>query len=393
MRTFVSENKVDAYNFAKAAPIRMPCIILVNPFSDANVGSVSRAMLNFGLHELRIVDPQCDILSNTATTLAVGSLEVLRNAKIFHSLEECISDLDVIVATTARKKRTVNQHLMTPYAAASEIINRNDFTGVACSAGIVFGRERDGLTNKEMALANRRVAISTFEHYEVLNLAQAVNIMAYECWKRKLYVSEGQCDDGQLVDEKDTIDKHTDIKANGTREQLEQTFTGASATVSSVDFSTSPSMLQDDTATSHPSKPVTTRSKEGKSQLATSEDLNFFFDRMIQIMESKYRPMYELKLAQNKLPQVASSHSHGIGKSNNTSSIVETHYSKEDLTKESFVEGSIAGVNTGAGAMKSLTPSGFLEKDLTSMKTIFRRASINQGELQLLHGILSSISK
>ena len=64
------EAKEGAYEIAAAAEIKVPCIILVNPFLDQNVGSVSRAMLNFGLHELRVVDPRCDILSDQARALA-----------------------------------------------------------------------------------------------------------------------------------------------------------------------------------------------------------------------------------------------------------------------------------------------------------------------------------
>jgi tRNA/rRNA methyltransferase len=82
----------------------MPCIILVNPFLDANIGSVSRAMLNFGLTELRIVSPECDHLSEKSRALAVGSFEILENAKIFSSLSECVSDLQRVAATTVRPR-------------------------------------------------------------------------------------------------------------------------------------------------------------------------------------------------------------------------------------------------------------------------------------------------
>jgi len=188
MRSVISDSQLNAYHEAKHnSVIKMPCIILVNPFSDANVGSVSRAMLNFGMHDLRVVNPECDILSEVATTLAVGSIEILKNARVYSSLEECISDLDMVIATTARKYRDINQILATPSDVMRDAITLNN----TCNAGIMFGRERNGLSNEELSLANVRVAIPTYELYEVLNLAQAVNIIAYECWNRRLALLNG----------------------------------------------------------------------------------------------------------------------------------------------------------------------------------------------------------
>lgn len=201
----VSDSNVVAFQRARESAIRMPCVILVNPFLDANVGSVSRAMLNFGLHELRVVNPECNILSETATTLAVGSVEVLRNAKVYSSLEDCISDLDIVIATTARAQ-TVNQIRQTPAEAAAEVVMSTN----GCRAGIMFGREKNGLSGEELALANRRVAIPSFEHYGVLNLAQAVNILAYECHKRKLIVEKALVTSHPLTDSSDSSDSDSE---------------------------------------------------------------------------------------------------------------------------------------------------------------------------------------
>jgi len=186
-KRFVSEVNVEAFNAAKASPIKMPCVVLVSPYVDGNVGSVSRAMLNFGMHDLRIVNPRCDIHSETARTLAVGSAEILNNARVFTSLEDAIADLDIVVVTSARK-HNLNQILATPREIAHEIVTPTN----AHSAGIVFGRERNGLTSEEVALANRRVCISTFEQFGVLNMAQAVNILSYECWNRKVEIDSLQ---------------------------------------------------------------------------------------------------------------------------------------------------------------------------------------------------------
>ena len=95
-----------AYSEAAALNVKMPVIILVSPYLDQNVGSVSRAMLNFGLHELRVVDPRCDILSDNARALAAGSVEILENAKVYATCEECLADLQRVFATTVRPRRT-----------------------------------------------------------------------------------------------------------------------------------------------------------------------------------------------------------------------------------------------------------------------------------------------
>ena len=189
LKRWVSDANVAAYFHAKHSTIQSPCIILVSPYSDANVGSISRLMLNFGMHELRVVHPECNILSDTATTLAVGSVEILRNAKIYESLKECVADLDIVVATTPRKISVLNQINLTPREAAVEMITPNNVH----KAGILFGRERNGLTTEEIGFANRRVFIPAFEHYKELNLAQSVNILAYECFNQRLQVQSSVC--------------------------------------------------------------------------------------------------------------------------------------------------------------------------------------------------------
>lgn len=181
--------KEGAYAAAAAGTAQMPVIILVNPFLDQNVGSVSRAMLNFGMVELRVVDPNCNILSEHALALAAGSAEILQNAKVFSTLSEAIADLQRVMATTIRP-RHMTQVVYTPAAAAKEAVNRpissSDALGATVKTGILFGRERSGLTNDEVAMADSIITINTFKQFSSLNLAQAVNIIGYEMWKRKV---------------------------------------------------------------------------------------------------------------------------------------------------------------------------------------------------------------
>lgn len=181
-----STSKKEAFSAAKFASPSLPCIILVNPYLDQNVGSVSRAMLNFGLTDLRVVDPQpqCDIRSEQARALAVGSVEVLDNARIFATLAEAIGDLNRVMATTIRP-RSMTQIIYTPEAAADIAVQSKaeiEKDG-QLKTGILFGRERSGLTNDEVALADSIVTISTNKYFSSINLAQAVNIVCHELWK------------------------------------------------------------------------------------------------------------------------------------------------------------------------------------------------------------------
>ena len=206
MRTKINPSIVSPYEVALAnAQIVMPAIILVEPFSDANIGSCSRAMLNFGMTDLRIVNPQVNHLSDTAKMLAVGSFEILENAKIYDTLESAISDLSKVIATTARI-RGMSQIIVTPMQAAKEAVFLSN-ENLNQKVGIVMGRERGGLTNFELSLANSIINIPTFESYPVINLAQSVNILGYEMFKRRL-----ELEDGSINDESDTKQRIEEIQ-------------------------------------------------------------------------------------------------------------------------------------------------------------------------------------
>ena len=174
------QTKEGAYAIASNFETVMPAIILVNPFLDQNVGSVARTMLNFGLSELRVVDPKCDILSNNSRALAAGAVDILENAKLFSSLKECISDLQIVMATTIRP-RHMTQAIVSPSRAAETVVHRDQ----NIRAGILFGTERSGLTNEDVSMADTIITIPTFSHFSSLNLAQAVNIVGYEIWNAK----------------------------------------------------------------------------------------------------------------------------------------------------------------------------------------------------------------
>jgi tRNA/rRNA methyltransferase len=179
------EAKTDAFRQAKALPRSsfFPCIVLVNPTLEQNVGAVARCMLNYGLSELRVVNPACDIHSEQARALSSGAFDVLLHARVFASLTDCVADLTRVLATSDRK-RHMAQLVYTPEKAAHVALgNQQDPQQRTAKVGILFGTERSGLSNDDMAFADALITIPTFGHFSSLNLAQSVNIIGYEIWK------------------------------------------------------------------------------------------------------------------------------------------------------------------------------------------------------------------
>ena len=160
---------------AKAGPV----VILVEPQLGENIGSAARAMANFGLSKLRLVKPKPKWPSPEARKMASGADRVLKDAKLFDTLEEAIGDCTFVLAATARAhdqaKPVVGADeavaLAAPRVAAGETV------------GFVFGRERYGLENDEIGLADYIVTLPVNPAFASLNLAQAVAIVAYEWFK------------------------------------------------------------------------------------------------------------------------------------------------------------------------------------------------------------------
>ena len=156
-----------------------PTIILVEPQLGENIGMVARAMGNFALTRLRIVNPRDGWPNLGAQRAAAGADHILDQAELFSTLDEAVSDLDLLFATTARPHDQAKP-VVSPEAAAREIVSHLASGG---KVGVLFGRERWGLTNEEVARANRIVTFPVNPGFASLNLAQAVLLMGYE-WFR-----------------------------------------------------------------------------------------------------------------------------------------------------------------------------------------------------------------
>lgn len=160
--------------------MRSPAIILVEPQLGENIGMVARAMANFGLSELRLVNPREAWPNAKALKTAVKAAPIVENAKVFADLPSAIADLNFVFATTARE-RGGYKPVRGPVEAAEILRSR-----VADGVGVLFGRERWGLHNDEVSLANEVVTFPVDPEFSSLNIAQAVLLMAYEWMKAGL---------------------------------------------------------------------------------------------------------------------------------------------------------------------------------------------------------------
>ncbi len=158
-----------------------PAIILVRPQLAVNIGMCARAMANFGLSDLRLVSPRegwprTGALKKGANAAAAGAVHLLEGAKLFDTLAAAVADLSFVYATTARERGQFKP-ILTPaeaMPAAALAIARGQ------RLGVLFGPERTGLSNDEVALADMILTFPVNPAYASLNLAQAVLLVGYE---------------------------------------------------------------------------------------------------------------------------------------------------------------------------------------------------------------------
>lgn len=162
---------------AEASPLK-PIVILNAPQLAENIGAVARVMANFGLSELRLVNPRDGWPQDRAWASASGADWPLNDARVFTSVAEAIADLKLVYATTARP-RELQLPVLTPRRAAGDLW---EATAQGLRTGLLFGGERAGLETADIALCQAVVTIPIDPKFRSLNLAQAVAINAYE-WR------------------------------------------------------------------------------------------------------------------------------------------------------------------------------------------------------------------
>lgn len=144
----------------------LPCLILVSPKGESNLGGVARVMGNFGLKELRVVEPRCELLTDEVKKMALQAFPIVERARIFPSLEEALSDLHWAMALSMRSASSES-----PQKSLWDL-RKTDFPD-SQSMGIVLGREDSGLTNEELRLVDLQIHIPTCAEMPSMNLVSA----------------------------------------------------------------------------------------------------------------------------------------------------------------------------------------------------------------------------
>jgi TrmH family RNA methyltransferase len=155
-------------------------IILIEPSKTQNVGSIARIMMNFGFHDLILVNPQVNLADPEIEIVARKAIDVVTHAQLtMNTLSDIRSNFQMLIATTARtgSDYNLNRVAISPEVAFSEEMPHGKI-------GIVFGREQRGLTNEEIALCDLVLSIPTHPDYPVLNLSHALAIILYEFDKK-----------------------------------------------------------------------------------------------------------------------------------------------------------------------------------------------------------------
>ncbi len=172
-----------------------PVIILVVPQMGENIGMVARAMLNCGLTELRLVNPRDGWPSQSAIDTSAGAVEVIEGAALYETTEDAVADLQFVYATTGRRRDMVGL-VTTPRGAVKEM-QAKIHQGSRC--GILFGGERSGLNNDDVALAGTIINVPLNPDFNSLNLAQAVLLLAYEWFQLEDETLENQLETNDSV--------------------------------------------------------------------------------------------------------------------------------------------------------------------------------------------------
>lgn len=155
-----------------------PAMILVEPQLGENIGATARALWNFGLTDLRLVNPRDGWPNPAAEAMASGATALLDSARVFPSVAEAAAEITTLYATTARR-RDLTKRVLSPREAALEMRDRR---AAGEQVGILFGRERTGLENDDVVRANAIIAVPANPSFASLNLAQCALLTAYE-WR------------------------------------------------------------------------------------------------------------------------------------------------------------------------------------------------------------------
>lgn len=187
------------------SPLDNISVVLVETLQGGNIGAVARAMKNMGLHRLKLVDPR-ERVTEECRMMAGRAIDLVTSAGVYATLDEAVCQDHLIVGTTSLRKRERSQHIYTPRRIAPLIWERINEQKVA----LVFGPERRGLSDNQLARCQYLVSIPSNPDCPVLNLAQAVIVLTYE-----IFI-------GTQVEVEDTIELASDQEREQMFQSMEQ---------------------------------------------------------------------------------------------------------------------------------------------------------------------------
>lgn len=198
-------------------------IVLIGTSHPGNIGGVARAMHNMGLAELALVAPRCGVITQDSISRASGADHLLHQASVHATLEEAVADCTLAVGASARS-RTLPWPMLSPRELAGRLPAECQPEGARVA--LVFGREDSGLTNAELQRCHAHVHIPTNADFSSLNLAAAVQVLAYECRMAWLNQADGQADAPSVAPVSDGEELATHAELERYFEHLERTLIG-----------------------------------------------------------------------------------------------------------------------------------------------------------------------
>ncbi|OLO04812.1 MULTISPECIES: RNA methyltransferase [Salinicola] len=209
-------------------------IVLIGTSHPGNIGAAARAMRNMGLEDLALVTPRCDPKDREAYSRASGANTLVDAARQYDALEEAVADCTLVVGASARS-RHLPWPMVAPRALAESLPQA--LAPAEARVALVFGREDTGLTNAELQRCHQHVHIPTNPDFSSLNLAAAVQVLAYECRQAFLALdSDLQASSGESISESEQPFGVEWDNPPATHADLERFFVHLESTLTAIEF-------------------------------------------------------------------------------------------------------------------------------------------------------------
>jgi tRNA (cytidine32/uridine32-2'-O)-methyltransferase len=199
----------EVYQMSPEQPLDNLRMVLVGTSHPGNIGSAARAMKTMGLRHLALVAPECDPLHRDALALAAGAEDLIEAAARAAALGPVLADCALVLGTSARR-RGVRLPELSPRQAASELLAR---AADGAQVAVLFGRERTGLENDELQRCHAAIHIPTDPGFSSLNLAAAVQVLAYELRVAQLAAAaDARCGDAAVLMDRESPAAHAELE-------------------------------------------------------------------------------------------------------------------------------------------------------------------------------------